>query len=119
MAVHLYLIAFSVITTHAVQYFQLLNKFDKFLINFKKINRTLFSKKISDHWKEKIIFTYSYLLLFSSLQILGIFSAFVALFLVLDTINPLFGSYIFSIAGAVEAVIASLVFVSLKKMIHA
>lgn len=119
MNIHVYLIVFSVITTHAFQHFKVLNKFDNLLINLKKINRTLFSRKISDHWKEKIIFRYSYSLLSSSAQILGIFAIVLAFYFILSYINPLFGSYLISISGTVEAVIASLVFLSIKKMIHA
>ena len=73
MIVHIYNIIFSIFVIEIIRYFKVFSKFKNILAISKKMPNVVLSKKISDHWKEKIIFKYSQLLFLSSFQILGIF----------------------------------------------
>jgi len=119
LTAHIFLFIFSAATIHLFQYFKFINKLENYLIVLKKIQKTIFSKKISDHWKEKVIFKYSYLLLFSSAQILGFFAIILVFYLILTYLSPLFGSYLLTMIGTLEATAMALIYFSLKKMIDA
>ena len=116
MKVHIFLFIFSAVSIHIFQYFKFISKLENYLIIIKKIKRTVFSKKISDHWKEKIIFKYSYLLFFSSARILCFFAIILVFYLILNYIYPLFGSYLLTVKGTLEATIIGLIYFYLKNM---
>ena len=119
MSLHIFMVFFSLIIIISFEHFQALNRLNESKYLFKKIIKIVVSKKISDHWKEKIIFKYSSLLLFSSLQLLCIFSLFVVLYFAMNYINPTFGRHLLSINGIIEGMIMVITILFIKKKVYA
>jgi hypothetical protein len=79
-----------------------------------KVFRVIFASKISDHWKEKMVPAYAFILLKSSLIILGISFLIILVFSAFIVLSSHFLSLILSATGIVECVVASLIYFKLR-----
>ena len=77
----------------------------------------IMNKKISDHWKEKIIPTYSLGTMKSSLSLLLVFLVIILLFYLVGFLNPEFIEFIFSIKAILISFFSALTYSCLKKFI--
>ena len=77
----------------------------------------IFSKKISDTWKENTIPYYSIKMMKVSLKMLLIFLLIFSFFIVADNLLSGFLSFTFSIKGIVEAILIAFCYVYFKKII--
>ena len=82
--------------------------------NTSKVFRVIFASKISDHWKEKMVPAYAFILLKSSLLILGILFLIILVFSAFIVLSSHFLALILSATGIVESVVASLIYFKLR-----
>ena len=75
----------------------------------------LSNKKISDHWKEKVIFSYSSSLSILSLKVLLIFSLIISIFIITNIYVIDFLKFTFSFIGIIESVFFVYIYIFLKK----
>tara|TARA_X000000368_G_scaffold419044_1_gene421760 strand:- start:2984 stop:3340 length:357 start_codon:yes stop_codon:yes gene_type:complete len=83
----------------------------------KKVIYTIPNKKISDHWKEKVIPAYSIKISRLSLQILIILLLILSVFYVIGTFLSNFFTLIFSAIGIIESMIFTFGYAYVKKTI--
>ena len=79
-----------------------------------KALRVIFASKISDHWKEKVLPTYAFILLKNSLLILGILFLIILVFSAFTFLSSHFLALILSATGIMESVVASLIYFKLR-----
>ena len=72
-------------------------------------------KKISDHWKEKVILRYSAEMLLSSLKILLIIFFISIFFILLHLLNNEFKTFIFSLIGSMELTFIAFIYYYIRK----
>ena len=82
--------------------------------NTSKVLRVIFASKISDHWKEKMVPAYAFILLKNSLLILGILFLIILVFSAFIVLSSHFLALILSATGIVESVVASLIYFKLR-----
>tara|TARA_Y100000768_G_C23855615_1_gene623187 strand:- start:530 stop:886 length:357 start_codon:yes stop_codon:yes gene_type:complete len=87
------------------------------LKQIKKVVYFLPNKKISDHWKEKVIPTYAFKLIKLSLQVFLIIICIICIFLVADILFNDFLIFTFSFVGFIESIFFVFVYVFLRKLI--
>lgn len=83
----------------------------------KKVTKVISSSYISDHWKEKIIPYYAFLILKSSLFILVILLLIIGVFLLLDLLVGNLFKYLLSLVGVIESIVVAYVYLKLRKLI--
>ena len=82
--------------------------------NTNKVFRLIISSNISDHWKEKMVPAYAFILLKNSLSILGILFLIILLFSALIVLSSKFLTLILSITGVVTSIIISFIYLKLR-----
>ena len=82
--------------------------------NTNKVFRLIISSHISDHWKEKMVPTYAFILLKNSLSILGILFLIILVFSALIVLSGKFLTLILSITGVVTSIIISFIYLKLR-----
>jgi hypothetical protein len=82
-----------------------------------KVVYVIFSRKISDHWKEKILPVYALRIMRYSLQILIILLFIITLFITVNYFYNNFGNLMFSLIGIVESLVFSTGYLFLRKSI--
>ena len=82
--------------------------------NSHKVFRVIISSNISDHWKEKMVPVYAFILLKNSLLILGILFLIILVFSVFVVLSIKFLTLILSITGVVMSIIISFTYLKLR-----
>ena len=82
--------------------------------NSNKVFRIITSSNISDHWKEKIVPVYAFILLKNSLLILGILFLIILVFSTFIVLSSKFLTLILSITGVVVSIVISLTYLKLR-----
>ena len=80
----------------------------------KRATSLMTSKKISDHWKEKVLPAYSLNILKASITMLVTFLMIIALFLIASKASASFLSYTLSAIGIVHAIALSAIYVKIR-----
>jgi hypothetical protein len=119
LMVHIFTFAFSVLTVEIIKFFKLLDKFQTCIRKINKISRTVLSKKISDHWKEKTLLKYSQLLFSSSFQVIGILLAIIVLYFVIAYFYEPFSVHLISLIGLLESTVFVAAYLYVRRFIHA
>ena len=119
MKVHLFIIVFSVFVVEIINFLKLFIKFQICLLTIRKISKTILSKNISDHWKEKSLLKYSQQLLINSLKVLGILLLILLVYFVISFLYQPFSIYLLGVFGIAETTVIVLVYIYLKKLIYA
>jgi len=83
----------------------------------KKVFHVISSRKISDHWKEKILLVYALRIMKYVLQILIVLLLIISLFITAYYFNHDLRYLIFSIIGIIESLVFSLGYLFLRKSI--
>ena len=97
------------------RYFNLINSIIKLT---KKSLYIISNKKISDHWKEKIITEYSFKVFKSSIGMFLIILSIISLFILSNFIFSDLINFIFSLKGIILSIIFSFGYIYLKKIIR-
>ena len=82
--------------------------------NTNKVFRVIISSNISDHWKEKMVPVYAFILLKNSLLILGILFLIILVFSSFIVLSSKFLALILSIKGVAISIIISFTYLKLR-----
>jgi len=82
--------------------------------NTNKVFRVIISSNISDHWKEKMVPTYAFILLKNSLLILVILFLIILVFSAFIVISSKFLTLILSITGVAMSIFISFIYLKLR-----
>ena len=82
--------------------------------NTNKVFRVIISSNISDHWKEKMVPVYAFILLKNSLLILGILFLIILVFSAFVVLSSKFLTLILSITGVAISIFISFVYLKLR-----
>ena len=119
MKVHLFIIVFSVFVVEIINFLKLFIKFQICLLTARKISKTILSKNISDHWKEKSLLRYSQLVLFNSVLVFGILLLILLFYFGVSYFYQPFSVYIIGVIGIIETTGIVFAYVYLRKLIYA
>ena len=82
-----------------------------------KVLKILPNKKISDHWKEKVILNYAISLMKNSFQLFFILISVIVLFLGVDYFYDDFINYTLSLLGILESILIIFIYTKLRNLI--
>lgn len=114
---HLCIIVVTTISFEILIRFNLILKFNSIINLINKSANTIFSKNISDNWKEKVIPAYSLKIMKLSLQIIFVLILIACIFYVVNILNVGFFSYLFSIIGVIESILIAFGYLYLRQAI--
>ncbi len=114
---HFFLFFACILSVEIFIRFKFLFLLDSIHIVTKKVIYIIPNKKISDHWKEKVIPAYSIKIMRISLQILIILLFLLSVFYIIGAFLSNFFTLIFSAAGIVESIIFAFGYSYLRKII--
>ena len=82
--------------------------------NSNKVFRVIISSNISDHWKEKMVPVYAFILLKNSLFILGMLFLIVLMFSAFIVLSSKFLTLILSVTGVASSIVISFAYLKLR-----
>ena len=82
--------------------------------NSSKVFHVIMASNISDHWKEKMVPVYAFILLKNSLLILGILFLIILVFSSFIVLSSKFLALILSVIGVVVSIVISLTYLKLR-----
>ena len=82
--------------------------------NSSKVFHVIISSNISDHWKEKMVPVYAFILLKNSLLILGILFLIILVFSAFIVLSSKFLTLILSVTGVATSIVISLTYLKLR-----
>ena len=82
--------------------------------NLNKVFHVIMASNISDHWKEKMVPTYAFILLKNSLLILGILFLIILVFSVFIVLSSKFLALLLSVTGIATSIVISLTYLKLR-----
>ena len=82
--------------------------------NSNKVFRIIISSNVSDHWKEKMVPVYAFILLKNSLLLLGILLLIILVFSAFIVLSSKFLSLILSVTGVATSIVISLTYLKLR-----
>ena len=82
--------------------------------NSNKVFHVIISSNISDHWKEKMVPVYAFILLKNSLLILGILFLIILVFSAFIVLSSKFLALLLSVTGIATSIVISLAYVKLR-----
>jgi len=114
---HIFLLIVCILSVEIFIKSNFLSILDIFFKIIKKVVHLVSSRRISNHWKEKILPVYALRIMKYSLQILIILLFIVSLFITADYFNNDLHYLIFSFIGILESLVFSLGYLLLRKSI--
>ena len=117
MTTYILLVIICIISVEFFNFTKFFGRLDTILQITRKVFNILTSKKISDHWKEKIILNYALKLMTLSLQILLIILFIVFIFFIADLFLDDFLINIFSLQVIIISFLFIMGYLRLKKFI--
>ena len=82
--------------------------------NSNKVFRVIISSNISDHWKEKMVPIYAFILLKNSLSILGILFLIILVFSAFIVLSSKFLALLLSVTGVATSIVISFTYLKLR-----
>ena len=82
--------------------------------NLNKVFHVIMASNISDHWKEKMVPTYAFILLKNSFLILGILFLIILVFSVFIVLSSKFLALLLSVTGIATSIVISLTYLKLR-----
>ena len=119
MIIHLEIFFFSIICFEIIKFFKLRFYFQQLLNLYKKLFKLFISKRISDHWKERVILKYSQLLFFNSFRFILSIVIITTIYLLIEFFDNHFGIYLISIMGIIETTLILILYNSIRKFFNA
>ena len=105
MLVHVYLACACIFSIELFLRLNFLSYVISISRNTKKVSHIIITPKISDHWKEKTVPAYAFVLLKNSLSILGISLPIVLIFFGFTFLSSQFLPFLSSATGIVESIV--------------
>ena len=114
-----FLVVFSIFVYEYLKFTRFVKMLNSNVLIYKKFLKLLKLKRVSDHWKEKVILNYSKVLLFSSIKILLTITLIILLVIFIDKFIDNFTQSILSILGIIELSLIFFIYHILRKKFYA
>ena len=114
MSDYLYLVIACILSIELFLRLKFMSYVNSIFKNTKKVFRIIISSNISDHWKEKMVPTYAFILLKNSLLILVILFLIILVFSAFIVISSKFLTLILSITGIAMSIFISFIYLKLR-----
>ena len=111
---YLYLVIACVLSIELFLRLKFMSYVNSIFKNTNKVFHVIISSNISDHWKEKMVPTYAFILLKNSLSILGILFLIILVFSAFIALSSKFLTLILSITGVAMSIIISFIYLKLR-----
>ena len=111
---YFYLVIACILSIELLLRLKFISYVDLIIRNMNKVFHVIISSNISDHWKEKIVPSYAFIILKNSLSILGVMFLIILLFSVFVLLSSQFLTLILSIKGFSISIIISLIYLKLR-----
>ena len=119
MIIYLEIIFFSVFCYELVRFFKLREYLYNSYTIYIKIFKLFSLKKASDHFKQKVLLKYSFILFLSSGRILILFIVIFLMYYIIHIIDSDFKNHLLSLSGIIEITIFLLIYNKIKKKFNA
>ena len=117
MVDHAYLVVACVLSIELFLRLKFMSYVNSIYRNSSKVFRIIMASNISDHWKEKVIPTYAFILLKNSLLILGILFLIILVFSAFIVLSSKFLAFFLSVTGIIALIVISLIYLKLRVII--
>ena len=114
MSDYLYLVIACILSIELFLRLKFMSYVNSIVKNMNKVFRIIISSNISDHWKEKMVPKYAFILLKNSLLILGILFLIILMFSAFIVISSKFLTLILSITGIAMSIFISFIYLKLR-----
>ena len=114
MSDYLYLVIACILSIELFLRLKFMSYVNSIVKNMNKVFRIIISSNISDHWKEKMVPVYAFILLKNSLSILGILFLIILVFSTFIVISSKFLALLLSITGIAMSIVISLTYLKLR-----
>lgn len=114
---HLYLIMACIFGIEVLSKSGFLSRLNNVVETAKKVSHIIIAANISDHWKEKMVPTYAFIILKNSSLILAILIAIILVFFCFSLISNELIAYTLSMKGILESVIVAYVYIKVKSFL--
>ena len=111
---YLYLVIACVLSIELFLRLKFMSYVNSILKNTNKVFRIIISSNISDHWKEKMVPVYAFILLKNSLLILGILFLIFLVFSAFIVLSSEFLALLLSITGVIVSIVISLTYLKIR-----
>ena len=111
---YLYLIVACVISIELLIRLNLMSYVNSVVKISRKVLHIIVTSRISDHWKEKMVPVYAFILLKNSLLILGILFLIILVFSSFIVLSSKFLALILSITGVAMSIVISFTYLKLR-----
>ena len=111
---YLYLVIACVLCIELFLRLKFISYVNSILKNTNKVFHIIISSNISDHWKEKIVPTYAFILLKNSLSILGILFLIILVFSAFIVLSSKFLALLLSFKGIFASIVISIAYLKLR-----
>ena len=114
MVDYIYLLVACVFSIELLLRLKFMSYVNSIVRNMNKVFHVIISSNISDHWKEKMVPTYAFILLKNSLLILVILFLIILVFSAFIVISSKFLTLILSITGVAMSIFISFIYLKLR-----
>ena len=114
---HVYLIVACVFSIELLIRLNLIGYVNLVIKISRKVFHIILTSRISEHWKEKVVPTYAFILLKNSLSILGVLLLIILIFLGFTILSDDLLKLIVSVTGIIESIVISLIYLKLRVII--
>ena len=117
MSDYLYLVIACILSIELFLRLKFMSYVNSIVKNTNKVFRVIISSNISDHWKEKMVPTYAFILLKNSLLILGVLFLIILVFSAFIVLSSKFMTLILSVTGIAMSIAISFIYLKLRVII--
>ena len=111
---YLYLVIACILSIELFLRLKFMSYVNSIVKNMNKVFRVIISSNISDHWKEKMVPVYAFILLKNSLLILGILFLIILVFSAFIVLSSKFLTLLLSIIGVAMSIVISFTYLKLR-----
>ena len=111
---YVYLLVACVLSIELLLRLKFMSYVNSIFRNTNKVFRVIISSNISDHWKEKMVPVYAYILLKNSLLILGILFLIIIIFSAFMVLSSKFLTLLLSVSGVATSIVISFAYLKLR-----
>lgn len=117
MLEHLYLILAIILDIEIFIRSGFISHLNAVVATARKASHIILEPKIGDHWKEKIVPAYAFIILKNSLLILVILLAAILVFFSFSLLSNRFITFFLSVMGILESIVIAFVYLKLRNLL--
>ena len=114
MVNYVYLVVACVLSIELFLRLKFISYVNSIVRNTNKVFHVIISSNISDHWKEKMVPIYAFILLKNSLLILGILFLIILVFSAFIVLSSKFLTFLLSVTGVATSIVISFTYLKLR-----